>query len=678
MECLFLLLLHYGCLYLTVEVASVPVVLVLHSSVSNHSSNYSFISGGLQLVFHDLGTSSCDEEEATAVGIFAHEIFEKEIGAVAVVGPSCTDSAYAISRLIGRGALPMIHLHTSPMPEQLAAQVEEKSFGLLGPVDLLADASIALMQHANWTRVVTLYQDNNNEINYIFQRIQSEVNSNDILMNSSLIYEGGIYNHLKSSLTKHATRIMFLLMDIELTRKVLCAGFHLKAVYPVYQWVILRTELRDILPEQNIMINHLSCSRHDLASVLVKALAINFHSEVSGNDTISSCINEHADLKLALYQCGILAANMVWNSTGYDINAIDVGFAEGTDIAGSILYNHKRKIAISQFNSVSNQVVVNSTVPMIRKILSEPNNLTMISSKIIPLIEVVSLPLATIFLAIATVILTIVVVLHALTVYFRKSKSVKAHSIVLLSLSYLGAYFIFTVMYIYFVQKSFEITSDFMYENLCRSFLLFGGIGLTLLFGTVLVKTWRLYQIFVHYMNPAKYLSNSSLIVMVLGLTSVDFIICTFWFTIDPIKRQYNELSTDYILGKVKTQAVCESKSYFFLLLLLFCFQVELLFIAMWFIYLLRKHIPKTHRNFQSTSVLKLVYITLFIVALGLPMYYLAHYILRNLYFEFIMIGVLFFGILTAFIFMLFLPPLAPVLNKLLHQRHRLMLKRLF
>ena len=60
-------------------------------------------------------------------------------------------------------------------------------------------------------------------------------------------------------------------------------------------------------------------------------------------------------------------------------------------------------------------------------------------------------------------------------------------------------------------------------------------IAITLSFGTLIAKTWRIYQIFIHFREPGPLISNKALIMIVLFQLSIDIIIGTAWTIVPPI-----------------------------------------------------------------------------------------------------------------------------------------------
>jgi len=138
------------------------------------------------------------------------------------------------------------------------------------------------------------------------------------------------------------------------------------------------------------------------------------------------------------------------------------------------------------------------------------------------------------------VALLIRISLQILTVIHRHTGSV---SPLLLHFSYISIYSGNVASTIYVVQTSVPIASDVVYAVLCQVFGLMESVGTTMFLGSLLVKSWRLYRIFVYYLNPGKFIPNKALILITFLLCLVDIVICTLWFIWDPIKHHYTEIS---------------------------------------------------------------------------------------------------------------------------------------
>lgn len=166
------------------------LILVMYSSLSDFDMNVTttlnesvaLMARNLKLEFYDLGTSGCDDQTISVLRVLIKkQIFHKSMSKVAVgiVGPSCTDSAYTVAKLIKRSQARVGHLHTSPIPAPLASKVHSISRGLLAPADLLADTCVEIIKYANWSQVLALYHDTLTDMNYIFLKFQQQLEDMD-------------------------------------------------------------------------------------------------------------------------------------------------------------------------------------------------------------------------------------------------------------------------------------------------------------------------------------------------------------------------------------------------------------------------------------------------------------------------------------------------------------------
>lgn len=220
-----------------------------------------------------------------------------------------------------------------------------------------------------------------------------------------------------------------------------------------------------------------------------------------------------------------------------------------------------------------------------------------------------------------------------------------------------------------FLQESYFISSDSVSTSLCSIVITVGSIGLTLVLGTLTMKTWRLYKIFVYTMNPGKFLSDKPLAFFVCCMTLVDFIICVVWFVFDPIKRVYVERSRNNLEGVITFQAYCKSNADILLAMLVLGYHAIIMAVVLWLLCSTMKRIPKTHVHLRrSNSILKLVYVLLFVFCFGISLNRVAD-TLGNLLFEFVMTAFIFQSLQLSFLLLLLLPPILPVLKQLWNKK---------
>lgn len=617
-------------------------ILVLYSSLLDFDTNgtaeieMAMKVDKQRLKFVDLKDSSCSEQSTEALktliegDIFGNNDFSS------VVGPSCSNSAYAVAKLIKRSGVSVRHLHTAPLPAPLAAEVRDSSEGLLPPVDILADASLALIKHTGWVQVLVLYQSTNLDMLYIFDHFQKQVDEycKQKLINCDKINLQAfpILGNVDRILKRNSARIIFLMADRETSSRVLSTALELGVLFPAYQWVIVKATVEKTIQS----LEKSSCTKLNVSKIIDKALFINYLFEVESNGSFKN------------YGSVILYSNTIKLAQNGTSNFIsDSLFPPKAYIVQSL---NSKQTAVSKYGNGS--------------LSHRQGNLIYISSTLTVIFNVVYFPLGVFFIAFNLAIFVTSLSMHILTMLYRKNHSVKVSSVFLLHTTYVGMYMVNGASVIYFGQKTFLITSDSFYVSLCMCFLPLISIGVTLLFGTLLVKTWRLYKIFVHYMDPGKYLSNIYLTMFVACLTLVDVAICLLWFVIDPIHREQFEVSRDHREGKKIVQAVCESKAYAEMLGLMILYQGVIVGMTMYLVFKLRKNIPQRHKNLRSASIVRLSFIMAFGVSFVVPGYVLSHYYLKAIEFEYAMLGILLDSLQLFFIILFLIPPLRPILAR--------------
>ena len=644
------------------------VILVLYSSSSDFDKNVAatlnesveLMARNPKLIFYDLGSSGCDDQTFPTLSVLIkNQIFHEGRSKVAgIVGLSCTDAAYTVAKLIKRSRAHVGHIHTSPMPAPVAAKVHNTSWGLHAPADILANASVELVKHANWSQVFAFYQHTLTDMNHIFMLFKRQLkdwvphnknNSNNRSTssnkNTTIFYTTLLQNvpiDLRRILLDHSVRILFLILDAELARNILCQAFMLKAYYPFYQWVIVKISQNDLISVEKVYMEAYVCDKLDILRVLKNALFVNFQTNVSGNVFLSNHVSNQdgsPESTSFLYDCSIQAMNTILNNAELLVkSAAHLSNARTTLFDYASITTFPREVSIEQ---IQNNVPVQSFLYSARtnsfKNVSE--NIFLISGELMEHIRVVNLPLVIVFFCINFIILGMSVILQAITFVFRLEPSVKSSSSVLLHFCYIGIYMLNLVSNIHFIKSMFVITSDTVYVALCSISIITGSFGLTLVLGTLTMKTWRLYKIFVHYMNPGKFLSNKTLLLFICCLTLVDLVICITWFMFDPITISYEVVRRNNLEGVITYTALCESKAYLPMFMLIVGYHAVNMAVTLFIICKTRNKIPKTQKNFLSAnSVMKLVYVSIFVFSFGITGNRLAE-ILNFYLFEFSNVG---------------------------------------
>ena len=253
--------------------------------------------------------------------------------------------------------------------------------------------------------------------------------------------------------------------------------------------------------------------------------------------------------------------------------------------------------------------------------------------------------------------------LFTVTLLHRKHSILRTSSLPLLFLCYIGIVFINISSIIYFIQKSVSIRSDRLYISLCWAIQFMFNTGATLVLAVVAVKLWRLYRVFVHYLNPGSCLTDNRLLLIASCLPMIDIVICGLWITLDPYNRTYTQLSHDNFRAQVVYRARCSSKAYYLLLTLLASYKRLIMIIILFFLFKLKSRIPKAHERLQSTTQAVVWYLIFLTIAVGGPGYIVTHVLIKVSILEAVVTGVNFLSFQALCVAFIFLPPLLQILK---------------
>ena len=617
----------------------------------------------LQLEFRDLHTPSCAEQEPVAIHTLTDELFRKGTNVTVIVGPSCTDSAYAISRLTSRREVPILHLHTSPMPARLASSLDS-SFAVLGPVELLADASIALLQHSNWSRVMAFYQDTDTNMNCIFEQFQeklAETNSTDRLGHFSIVHSRNVHNPLRYALSNHAIRVLYLMLDRERAREILCQGYHLRAVYPAYQWVLLHATPEDILSTTQDVYTDTgeTCDRSDLLVVLDQALFLGYHVGGTGRGE-----------GIGRDQSNVTAHHS--NTTAYhDALKLLLGGlrrleSEGLSLRESLRQEEiavDRQIVLRQLRDNTSTIVARYDTADQNLTLSQENEPNLIPSNFTRISNAVSQEFFYVTLALLATQVLITVVLQTLTIYYRRRKCIRATSPKIQQLAYVGTYLVISAILIYSLQKS-QVIEDTVYARLCVVYHTVNFLGYTLLLSILCIKAWRLYRIFNHFQDPGHLLSDGKLVVVTLSMLLVTVIICTLWGAVGRPVRTEVPLRVDFERRVEIVRDNCRTRYLLLWFVLVYAYLGILLLTATGLSITVNASAPKYQKQFRRNEVTLLAYLIVVTLIVGLPTYYLARFITGNLVFEYIVTVAISVSTIVSYQVLFFASPLLHALKE--------------
>ena len=228
---------------------------------------------------------------------------------------------------------------------------------------------------------------------------------------------------------------------------------------------------------------------------------------------------------------------------------------------------------------------------------------------------------ATFFGIVTFIQLVVIIVLHILTIVYRDHRSVKASSPKLNHFSFVGIYLVVVGILLNVINEHPRL-SDTVKAHLCQAvWCWFLPIGFTLAIVPVVVRTWRLYRIFTHYLNPGHFISNPVLITVICIMVVVDLIIAIIWTSIDPFRIQELESTTmDGDATFLLIRLGCRSDYYFVWLGVILAYKILLLLVMCVLAYLTRNI---RNQSFATASLRVFGYLFVIIFTLGFSLYYI-------------------------------------------------------
>ena len=185
--------------------------------------------------------------------------------------------------------------------------------------------------------------------------------------------------------------------------------------------------------------------------------------------------------------------------------------------------------------------------------------------------------------------------------------------------------------------------------------------------GTVCVKTWRLYYIFVvsrHCRKAGRIAADWFLITIIVILPSIDIILCTIWSSVDPLRQK--TIKTLHFNGqthviKVEKQCGSEHGLETVFVPLFVVYKVFLIACSLFLAFLTRRIHMK---NFKTRNITHLVYLLTLLYTLGLPTFLITELQGVNINIPYSILSVLLISLVFLCFALLFLPPLFPLLKE--------------
>lgn len=664
----------------------------------------------IELIHADSG---CDFTTRAFVA-FTSNVFSSGNKIIGIIGPGCSSSSLALAPVSGHEKISIVTVHGGGSPLLSSRANFPYSVGTLGSSEGFVNVSLELMKKSSWKKVGLLFDESRVFYSSTKAKLIERIGE---VPGGEVKFESPVYDYLipLSVFRDERLRIIFIFTPAVTTRKILCLAFHLGFIYPAYQYIVSSNTFDDLATDVSFAYDRQAyyCSKSDMVNTTLEGVTFLNYKLSALNETAattySSISFQEYDLlfreRIEMYNLdstNAYAGNVsysVWSTYFYDSvwawavvwdrlmkTHTDLSLADyeygNTTLSNLVLDEFytvdfegvSGKVKFYRESGFLNRVfdifqVVNGTLQVVAYYSEEESfvkigPLQHISDEFENILYNVPIALVVVYLIVEIVQGVVTVGLHILSIIYREYHSVKASSPKLNQPIYIGAYIFVLAMFLGTLEHLPQI-NGILAANLCNALWawLF-PVAFTLTFGTVAARTWRLYRIFRHYLNPGRLISNRILIGFVVVLLAVDVIIGTLWVSIDPLQlteQIYEHNDTVQIIN-----LSCLSDNYFLWFFIVISYKATLL-IAVLVLAVLTRSIQNQSFTTKSLRVLVFLFTTVFVA--GFLAYYVFLFYNPLSPLDFVILYATLNTMLFLYNALVFFPPLLPLLRAKFYKR---------
>ena len=646
----------------------------------------------------------CNLTSKTLISYIQHVFYaDKSWLLGGIIGPTCSESTIAISSITGRAglALPNVHIASS-------AELENRgrypyTFGVVGSTTQLVKALFSLIHYNKWKKVALLYDDSR-AFFYANDRLRDIINSQKSTNGGFITYHSAVYDTFFpiDSLQQSTANVIAITTTLVLAQKIMCIASEKNISFPQYQWIIVGYSHEEFIQgETKFKYNgKMYVCNWMRRSVLEQQLFVHFRLHMRSDNlplvsgrTFQEVVKDYIEyVNVSNYSdiCPEPIIPNVWATAVYDavwalVLAIDMAesvFHSCMNISDILSDKIAENFQHISFRGTSGYIVFDNETGFVDRFVDVhqviSGTATLVSSIfkdnvsfndiLVPeiskrLYETVNYFLAAIFVLIEVFILIATGFVHIVTVFNSKYPTIKASSPALNQFFFLGCYTLGVVAIIYILVMKALALPNHTVGNACNVFWIWlVPVAITLTFGILIVKTWRIYRIFIHFTEPGP-LSNKVLIMTVLVQLGVDVALGTVWSTISPIRliiveeHSYTNENGDTILPR---QCVFTNTEYWLVLLGVYKSLQVVLLILLCF---LTRNVKD--KRFNTVSISRASYLGLLLITTLFPLYVILWYTNAPIDADFIVLCVFFSGNGLVFLIFVLVPPILPLLSKI-------------
>ena len=544
-------------------------------------SNISNLLIGYKLELIPVRFPFCDYNEG--IGHFVEQVSSQENDIVAVVGYFCQSLVQSLSKLLRHEELKVVQISAMLSTGQ-DNDCDPDIHSIVSLSEPASRAAIQLLQQLEWSTVAVV---SNQQSNYIYVKdvfleiaFEQDVNVTLELEISNLSYQ-----YLKSAvfdqlLQKGVNIVVAFVSPFEAVG-ILCSAYIDGFKWPDYAWIFIGSGSSQSLVKAN-------CTHYSLSTSVTIALNNSIflhpllstpydydilHSQLNYSNYYNAYIKEleeavaerNTTLQSNLYANvlydSIWALALTLNRSLSILNERKLSLANISQTRGKIYNVVEAELSKLSFqgatgflNFSNDKAAVQSSIQLIQFQNGQQVQLGVYSASLGQLIlnetvmeNIPSVGLSRVYVLYSvplTVIITIVIVVcfalitvsKFLFFYYRKEPAIKATSSTLSAFMFIGCYLLLASSLSHNIISGVIVPqgSILLRRFLCMFELSSFGLGVDVIFATVIAKTLRIYHIFKKFGKVHHICSDLGLFVLISSIVSVKIILLILWTSLDP------------------------------------------------------------------------------------------------------------------------------------------------
>ena len=536
---------------------------------------------GYQLALIQVDTGTCTHNfHSEGLINFVHQITQEENHIVGVIGLFCTTVTQLLSPLAGHQGISLLQISGSASPILRNQEKYPYLWHMIPSSAAYIDAVLEMMDAFEWRNIAVigapggLYFDTAREF--------IKVSGNTSRWITLLISDGQISSSLRD-LRQSGKRIVFASVEAKVAAQMICLAYQEGVVWPNYTWIFPDHHIEDLLFHAN---DTCMCDSDALRLALESVYLLHFHynsSDLHAQYNISTTLtqNIYANAMHDSIQAFALALNATVDHL-QEVNLSLEDYRQGnSNITGMI---ERELMALSftgalghvQFDSSKQEWETTVDILQIRSgTATQVGSYNPVTGRLVcdkdinPIQDVqitdipriykhLSLSAAVILLMVTGVCISFTTIMLVLFIYYRKSAEIKATSLKLSLLTFVGCYLLYISTLFHTVSDLIDYDGPFF----CTFVTWCVGLGINFVFGTVLVRMLRTYRIFNYFGRMGrKRWSDWFLCIVIFTLVGFEAMLLLIWALVDVLSvREVETFQATASPPYIEVVQYCSSK----------------------------------------------------------------------------------------------------------------------